>query len=495
VSPERGRAERTRVPRPARKPAAPARKETAPRAEHPARAPQVGHRFAAVRVTADDSARAVSGALPLLDEPGRPLDRQVGARVGAAYGRDFSGVRVHHGTPGADVASRRSARAVTVGGHVAFAPGEYRPGTVVGDALIAHELAHVVQQEGAAGVAAAPAHGALEADADRAALSALLASQGRERRGIVPALRTGLALQSCSGGSPARTFEEAVRARDYGRAAALLAAERSDAAIMTKLRPLTPDQLTRLDAAAVRTLGAGADRIQRPILFLLHGPAAGTPHTEATVEAPGSVAHAGRAGAGDVEGRTGVRYRRASGGSASDPAFSVGYTGPDASTSRWLQFIWREIVVDHPRRGTYRVNESVRSSARNRYRFTTDPANPVYNTDSRSATNPFYEAGFLDNRSADATTMYDFPGAFKSVVRRQFDAGATHVVSRAHFTTYLVRDMQVLYVITTDLEWVFTSAADDPRPAQSQGGRAAGALDPAMRRKLAEQYPAFAYIP
>jgi hypothetical protein len=448
-----------------------------------------------VRVTADEPARAVPGAAPLLAEPGQPLDRQVGARVGATYGRDFSGVRVHHGTPGAAVASRRSARAVTVGSHVAFAPGEYRPGTVLGDALIAHELAHVVQQEGAAGVAAAPAHGALEADADRAATSAVLAAQGRERRGVVPALRTGLALQSCRGGSPARTFEEAVRARDYERAAALLAAERSDGAIMTKLRPLTPDQLTRLDAAVVRTLGAGADRIHRPILFLLHGPAAGTAHTEVTVESAGTVGHAARAGGGDVEARTGVTYRPEGGGSLRDPAFSIGYTGPDAATSRWLQFVWREMVVDHPRRGTYRVNEAVRSSARNRYRFTTDPANPVYNTDTKSETNPFYEAGFFDNRSADSTTIYDFPGSFESVVRRQFDGGATRVVSRAHFTTYLVRDMQVLYVITTDLEWVFTSAADDPRPAQVQGGRAVNALDPAMRRKLAEQYPDFAYFP
>jgi hypothetical protein len=42
------------------------------------------------------------------------------------------------------------ARALTVGTHIAFAPGEYRPGGVRGNALIAHELAHVVQQAGGA---------------------------------------------------------------------------------------------------------------------------------------------------------------------------------------------------------------------------------------------------------------------------------------------------------------------------------------------------------
>jgi hypothetical protein len=452
-----------------------------------------GHRFGALRVHADEPARAVPGAAPLLDEPGQPLDRQVGARIGAAYGRDFSDVRIHHGTPGAAVASRRSARAVTVGSDVAFAPREYRPGTALGDALIAHELAHVVQQDGATGAAGAPAHGALEADADRAAASAVLAAQGGRTHGVMPALRTGLALQSCKGGASAKTFEDAIKAADYERAAALLAAERDDGRIMDKLRALTATQLGRLDAAAVNVLGAGADRIHRPILFLLHGPAAGAPHDEVTVERAGTVGASGTVSGGDVEARTAVRFR--AGRHVGDPGFSIGYRGADASRSHWLQFVWREIVVEHPRSRPRRVNGTVHSSAKNDYRFTTDPARPIYNTDSRSDTNPFYEARFSDNRTADATTIYDAPGSIERVVRLQFTQRATRVVSRAHFTTYLVRDMRVLYMVTTDLEWTFTSDADNPRPTQTQSGRAANALDPEMRRKLVEQYPDFAYIP
>ena len=42
-----------------------------------------------------------------------------------------------------------SARAFTVGSDIFFAPGEYQPGTRDGDELIAHEVAHVVQQRGA----------------------------------------------------------------------------------------------------------------------------------------------------------------------------------------------------------------------------------------------------------------------------------------------------------------------------------------------------------
>ena len=42
-----------------------------------------------------------------------------------------------------------SARAFTTGSDIYFAHGEYRPGTPDGDELIAHEVAHVVQQRGA----------------------------------------------------------------------------------------------------------------------------------------------------------------------------------------------------------------------------------------------------------------------------------------------------------------------------------------------------------
>src|SRR5436305_946644 len=40
------------------------------------------------------------------------------------------------------------ARAFTIGHDIAFGTGEYRPGTAAGDVLIAHELAHTIQQEG-----------------------------------------------------------------------------------------------------------------------------------------------------------------------------------------------------------------------------------------------------------------------------------------------------------------------------------------------------------
>lgn len=72
-----------------------------------------------------------------------PPDRQF---FESRFGRDFSNVRIHAGSE-ADTASRAlDARAFTLGGDIAFAKGEYRPGTESGRRLIAHELVHTLQQ-------------------------------------------------------------------------------------------------------------------------------------------------------------------------------------------------------------------------------------------------------------------------------------------------------------------------------------------------------------
>lgn len=132
---------------------------------------------------------------------GAPLESGVRGRMESAFGHDFSHVRVHSGSTGASMSSSLGARAFTVGGDVAFAAGEYRPNTLIGDALIAHELAHVVQQSSGGGTSAA-----VEEDADHSAVSAMLAVWTGAKhitRSAMPRLRSGLGLQRC-GGTPAR---------------------------------------------------------------------------------------------------------------------------------------------------------------------------------------------------------------------------------------------------------------------------------------------------
>ncbi len=77
---------------------------------------------------------------------GRPLPAPLREGLEPRFGRDFSAVRIHADSRAAGLARSLSARAFTVGGDIAFARGEYRPGTPAGDRLLAHELTHVVQQ-------------------------------------------------------------------------------------------------------------------------------------------------------------------------------------------------------------------------------------------------------------------------------------------------------------------------------------------------------------
>jgi hypothetical protein len=79
---------------------------------------------------------------------GSALDGAVRDRVGAALHDPLSDVRVHADEHADALARSVSARAFTTGTDIFFARDEYRPSTAGGDALLAHELTHVVQQRG-----------------------------------------------------------------------------------------------------------------------------------------------------------------------------------------------------------------------------------------------------------------------------------------------------------------------------------------------------------
>jgi len=83
-----------------------------------------------------------------LQSPGQPLDTAVLGFFEPRFGADFSGVRVRSGGRAAASAQEVGAQAYAVGKDLVFAPGAYAPGSNSGRALIAHELAHVVQQRG-----------------------------------------------------------------------------------------------------------------------------------------------------------------------------------------------------------------------------------------------------------------------------------------------------------------------------------------------------------
>ncbi len=92
---------------------------------------------------------------------GEPLAGSVAAPMEEAFGVDFRRVRLHRDAESDDLCQSMSARAFTVGDHIFLRRGEHA-GASAGTHLLAHELAHVVQQRGQA-VRAGGATGPAEA--------------------------------------------------------------------------------------------------------------------------------------------------------------------------------------------------------------------------------------------------------------------------------------------------------------------------------------------
>ncbi|MCA9978712.1 MAG: DUF4157 domain-containing protein, partial [Anaerolineales bacterium] len=79
---------------------------------------------------------------------GQRLDTDLQQSMGQAMGADFSDVKIHTDARSHQLNQSIQAKAFTTGQDVFFRQGEYNPKSKDGQALIAHELTHVVQQNG-----------------------------------------------------------------------------------------------------------------------------------------------------------------------------------------------------------------------------------------------------------------------------------------------------------------------------------------------------------
>jgi hypothetical protein len=117
----------------------------------------------------------------VLSSPGQPLDSAARAQWEPRFRHNFSNVRVHTDGRAAESAQAVNALAFTVGPNIVFGPGRYHPGTAGGQQLLAHELAHVVQQ-GGGGPAAHWGIGRSSAGADSDALAIGASDSPAERQ-------------------------------------------------------------------------------------------------------------------------------------------------------------------------------------------------------------------------------------------------------------------------------------------------------------------------
>jgi hypothetical protein len=86
----------------------------------------------------------------VVSQPGRPLDAATRGFFEPRFGLDLSAVRVHSESHAGEAARAVGARAFAVGENIVFAPNQFAPSSASGRHLLAHELAHVVQQRGGA---------------------------------------------------------------------------------------------------------------------------------------------------------------------------------------------------------------------------------------------------------------------------------------------------------------------------------------------------------
>ncbi|MEH2174852.1 eCIS core domain-containing protein [Nostoc sp.] len=103
---------------------------------------QGGGRTAATSELETSIQQARGNGQPLADDIKHPMEQ--------AFGADFGGVRVHTDAQSNRLNESIQARAFTTGQDVFFRQGEYSPGSDAGKELLAHELTHVVQQNGSA---------------------------------------------------------------------------------------------------------------------------------------------------------------------------------------------------------------------------------------------------------------------------------------------------------------------------------------------------------
>jgi Domain of unknown function (DUF4157) len=134
-------------------------------------------------------------AADLVRSPGRSLDESARRRLGARLGHDLRQVRVHDDEPAAVAARLLGARGFAIGRDVVLGERD--------ESLLAHEVAHVVQQE----------RGGRRGDPEAGARLAESGPVAAERLGAAP---TGLYLQEAEEERPPPTTVEPAFQLDWG---------------------------------------------------------------------------------------------------------------------------------------------------------------------------------------------------------------------------------------------------------------------------------------
>jgi hypothetical protein len=298
-------------------------------------------------------------------------------------------------------------------------------------------------------------------------------------------------------------YEAAVNGALWPRAVLLVNAY-NDTDLLPKCRMISAKGAPALAAAAAAALAQWSDdnnRVRRTLSFLGVEPLTGSAVRPATPDpvTPGTAAP------GAAVPELGGTATFSSGGTYNgDPnIYGLGYSGPDAQDTGWIQFIARNIEkFDASGASLGFYTGSWTPSGQGARNFSTTAA-PTWFLDTLSNQAPFYEAGGagLSAMSPTSTVMYDAPAGRNDIVAPVFaDPAVKSVKSRAVFDTYLVNKMQVLRHEGVTVEYTYTpalaTAGTDPTPVTTHsGGGAVNAMPIDRYRAMTARFPTFAYLP
>lgn len=190
----------------------------------------------------------------------------------ARFGQGFAGVRIHADEPAAKSAEALGARAYTVGRDIVFAAHRYVPASRDGKRLLAHELAHVVQQGRGGAAPDARGDAQLEADAGQAAAGVVQQQSGVT---VAGASGVGLALEEDPDKKPGRLdrLYSAFRASPLVPQTAKDTVQAANEALKQKIDHLDPTGQLRETVKDKVVQAVGEQRIEA-VQRTLRGPAA-----------------------------------------------------------------------------------------------------------------------------------------------------------------------------------------------------------------------------
>lgn len=379
---------------------------------------------------------------------GAPLAESDRADFEPRFGVSLAHVRVHTDPISRTLTNSLGAEGFTRGSDVYFAKPPER-------GVLAHELAHAAQDNPPEVLHLQPAY---DAKAAAKKINAALTAKTVDKKALLAAL--------------------AVHARDAAHAASLKSEYKTAFG-----KELEADLKAKLKV----------DTLSRA-LFLLHGPLPETRrYSDVTIDKAGTEEHKAKAGGGTISVRKGVDFTLAKDKTQKfTDAFSVAYSGTGFADTHIVQTLWAEIIATTGGKAKH-VPRSGLGSTGGKMDLTTNIKNPQMVIDAHAAS-PFYEEGSSSARTASGLTIFDRPFEFKHVIEEEFDKGATQVVERDHFDTFLIQKEKPVYHVVIVVEWVYTSKTAFTRKTDVKSGTAVTALPAAVKKQLVKQHPKYEYI-